>query len=276
MTRSLKIITVPYHLGEFGVGVGAGPLAYEKAHSHGDVLRVEVQSSEDIINDIIEINKTQIEILQPLLASTQHFPVVLSGNCNAVLGSLAAINDLNAGVIWFDAHPDLNTPETSLTGYLDGMPLATALQLGLKEVADQIGTPKLKPANLLLVGTRDVDPGEALEIEQNNIGIVYAATVHNAPDSLVSALRSVLAEVDRVYVHIDLDVFDAALVPGTPYRVPGGLTLDQVSGALRMINEQVEIAVVGISYFDPTLDENNQTLQLLLNLLNELWTVVKW
>ncbi len=261
MYDNLTLVTVPYHLGVFGDGIGAGPLVVEKVCETIPV-RTDVTGSQ--IADIIAVNREQALVLRRELSDTNKRIVVVSGNCNAVLGTLCALNNADTAVIWFDAHPDLNTRDTSQTGYLDGKPLAAALQIGLPELAVGVGAPALRPDKLLLVSARDIDPGEAAVIAENHISVI---DVQAKPRSLQTELEQLVDLAEQAYVHIDLDVFAPELVPGTPYQVPAGLDLEHVSLDLEQIVRVIDIPIVGITYYDPALDSEEQTLVHLMKLL---------
>lgn len=270
--RKVKLFTVPYHLGEFAVGVGAGPKVVSERLTSYHFDQVSVPEGGPVLERIARINRAQAAAVRPVIEAGD-LPVVISGNCNAVLGALAAIDDPDAGVIWFDAHPDLNTPETSLTGYLDGMPLATALHLGQPGLSQQVGAPRLKSEKLLLIGARDIDSGEANAIETHAISVLEALTVHEDQSRIAASVQQLAQNSGKVYVHLDLDVFSPELVPGTPYPVAGGLTWGQIEAALDLINQHLQIDAVGITYFDPYLDSDGSTLQLVRTIIE---AIIEW
>jgi arginase len=151
--------------------------------------------------------------------------VFVAGSCDLAIATLPALAAAHPGlrVAWFDAHPDFNTPQSSMSNFLGGMPLAAAC--GVWDAHPPDGT--LDPEHVHLVGIRDVDPGEAQLLE--------AHRVHEGPESIPPA---------PVYVHLDLDVLDPTLMPA-PYAVPGGWSWAQLDEALAALPEVVGIEVTG-------------------------------
>lgn len=165
-------------------------------------------------------------------------PVVLSGDCIAALGTVAGLQHagIDPAIVWLDAHGDVQTLETTASGYLGGLPLRLlagyrpaliATRLGLRPVAEQ---------RVLLAGARDLDPPEAAYLE----------------DALIS--RAEVADLDAaalpggsLYVHLDLDVIDPSAVPGLRYPAPGGPGCAEVAAALRMLLATGRVAAVGIA-----------------------------
>lgn len=167
--------------------------------------------------------------------------VVLGGDHSVAAGSLAgvAMTAERVGVLWFDAHADLNSPETSPSGHLHGMPLAAALGEGPRELVD-IGRPgpHLAPADVCLLGTRSLDPGEREAIERFGLWMLTMEEWTDAGllDGLNAALAYLAARgVDAVHVSFDLDVLDPSVLPGTGVPVPGGLTYREASRILRRL-----------------------------------------
>lgn len=148
--------------------------------------------------------------------------VFVAGHCNLAIGTLPALAQAHPGlrVAWFDAHPDLNTPATSASGFLGGMPLAAAC--GLWDSGLEAG---VDPARVHLVGARDIDPGEQEHIER------FAINVGPPTEG-------------PVFVHLDLDVLDPSLMPAA-FGVDGGWTWEQLGEALAALPDVVGIEVTG-------------------------------
>ncbi len=154
-------------------------------------------------------------------------PLTAMGRCATALATLPVIGRLRpqAKVVWFDAHGDCNTPETSMTGYLGGLVLTGAA--GLWDTGLGAG---LDLANVVLVGARDIDPAEKLLIASGRPRLVEASK------DLPQKLDDVLGD-SPVYVHLDCDVLEPGIVP-TEYRVPGGLTLAQLTAAFSVLAQR--------------------------------------
>ena len=176
-------------------------------------------------------------------AETGALPVILCGSCcTASVGAVAGLGGDGTGIVWMDAHPDLNTPETSGSGLLDGMALATALGECWTHMAGQVaGLRAASAANVCLFGARDIDPGEARFIAAHgipNVGSAEQATRH-------------LAASDRVYVHLDMDVHDALALRTNSFAIAGGPSAETVRGALVEIARALPLGALSITGLDP-------------------------
>lgn len=166
---------------------------------------------------------------------------VLGGDHALGFGSLAGVARASnrPGVLWIDSHPDLNTPASSPSGHVHGMPLAASCGIGPEEVTRLAGPhPRLDPENVCLLGVHDIDAGEGDLIREHGI---WTLTMEAWTDAgIVPGLEAALDHlerrgVDAVHLSFDLDVLDPAIMPGTGTRVPGGLTLREASQALRRL-----------------------------------------
>src|SRR5262249_19886505 len=148
-------------------------------------------------------------------------PLVLSGNCNAAVGVLAGLQPTRPAVVWFDAHGDYNTPETTVSGFLDGMALAIATGRCWRSLASTV--PGFEPSGedqVALVGARDVDAGEAEILEKSAVRRIRVAEVRSAgvEAAFGPALAALESRSDSIYLHLDLDVLDPDEAPANPYR----------------------------------------------------------
>ncbi|MEJ2284871.1 MAG: arginase family protein [Desulfobacterales bacterium] len=186
----IQIIKVPYDCGYKEQRQGLGPDRFQRhkidrmleADGHQvAILQIESQSDFPIeIMTAFELNRLLADEVRRAIEK-DIFPVVLSGNCNSCLGTIAGIGPDNLGVVWFDAHGEFNTPETTLSGFLDGMPIAIATGRCWKSVAGTIpGFHPLAEKNLILIGARDLDEEEQRQLEQSEIAVVRTATAEKA------------------------------------------------------------------------------------------------
>jgi arginase len=180
--------------------------------------------------------------------ATGAFPLVVAGNCNSCLGTLPALRPSGLGIVWFDAHGDFHTPETSISGNLDGM----ALGFATGQFVDESRT--------MLVGVRDLEAGEKQRVAASRMRVIPAA---DWSDGFVSKN---LPPAERVYVHIDMDVIDAAINPGVNFRGAGGLSFNQVETALRTVAGRYPIAAAALTNYNPTRDVDWKTRDLGLRL----------
>ena len=190
-------------------------------------------------------------------------PLVLSGNCNtSSVGALAGLGTQDVGVVWFDAHADFDTPETTASGFLDGMGLSIAVGGCWRVMAETIpGFRPIPEANVMHVGARGLDPPERERLERSGLTVVEAGLVEEREDALREALDALRGRARGVYVHLDLDVLDPDLVaPANGFARPGGMTTEQVVGALRIIRSRFVLAAAGIASYDPACDEDGRVL----------------
>lgn len=165
-------------------------------------------------------------------------PVVVSGDCTTSLGTVAGLQQagLDPGIVWLDAHGDVQTLETTTSGYLGGLPLRLLVGYRPKLIASWIGLRPVPERRVLLVGARDLDPPEAAYLER--------AQIHRAA---VTGLETAQLPDGPLYVHLDLDVIDSGDLPGLRYPAPGGPGPAQVAGALRRLLATGRVAAVGIA-----------------------------
>jgi len=185
-------------------------------------------------------------------------PLVLGGDCLLTsLGAVAGIhqNGEQPGIVWFDAHGDFNTPETSPSGLLAGMPLAILAGRGELALAKEIGVQAAIPEwHILLAGVRSLDPGESAALENS------ALTRWSAQDLRLagaSELGREMGDWPPVYLHVDLDVLDPSLMPAVTYPEPGGLALETLQAAIEVIAASAQIAALSITSFNPQRDEHD-------------------
>lgn len=163
--------------------------------------------------------------------------VVVSGDCTTSLGVVAGLQraGTDAALVWFDAHGDLQTPETSASGYLGGMPVRQLLGGADRTVADRIGLRAVREQDVVLVDARDLDPPEA--------EFLAGSAVRRVP---VDRVAEVLP-AGPVYLHLDLDVVDPRDVPGLLFPAPHGPRLPAVAAAVRTVLTSCAVAAVGLA-----------------------------
>lgn len=198
-------------------------------------------------------------------ATTQKsFPLVFSGNCNSCLGTLAGIDLAQIGIVWFDGHGDFNTPETTVSGFLDGMGIAMATGRCWRTMANRIpGFHPVTEENIVLVGAREFDPEEIESYKRSDITIVGAESVrqNGIRAALEPALATLLTRVQKIYLHIDLDVLDPQEAMANGFAPPDGLFVDHVEEAILMLKERFTICAGAIASYDPKYDGEGKTFR---------------
>lgn len=276
---NIRLILVPYHLGKARIGMGLGPERILKA---GLIERLRLKGYPVEVEEVIVgglpvfDERTAIGLVNRALAGAVrhahengYLPIILAGNCNSALGTIAGLNPKPIGVIWVDAHGDFNTPENSPTGYFDGMPLAAATGLCYPEVLALSGGQVITGQEVLHLGGRDFDPGERELMVTHQVNVITADCLHEVGvDGIVSAGLDRLRKRSRsLYLHLDLDVLETAEAHANQYRTPGGLKVSMVEEIIRKAAEQATIKAVSISSYHPVYDKDGRAVQAAVNLL---------
>ncbi len=284
--RFVEIIGVPVDLGAGRRGVDMGPSAIRIADLEPrlEQLGHKVLDSGDVDVMIPETQKVgagKLRYKAPVLAASDELrkmvekslaegrlPLVLGGDHSIAIGSVAGSTNHFArqgdtlGLIWFDAHGDANTPDTTPSGNIHGMSLAVCLGQGDPDLVN-LGerAPKVLPRNTVLIGIRDLDPGERDILKKSGV------TVYTMRDLDERGMRDVVDEAIRlasdgtagVHVSIDLDVVDPEDAPGTGTPVWGGITYREAHLAMEMLSDRAQIATVDLVEVNPVLDSQNMT-----------------
>ena len=284
--RSIDVIGVPVDLGAGRRGVDMGPSAIRIADLEPrlEQLGHKVQDVGDLdvmIPETQKVGEGKLRYKTPILAACQtlcqtvekslekgRMPLVLGGDHSIAIGSVAGSTNFFArqgealGLIWFDAHGDANTPETTPSGNIHGMSLAVALGLGDSDLV-QLGarSPKVLARNTVLIGIRDLDPGERETLKKSGV------TVYTMRDLDERGMRDVVDEAIRlasdgtagVHLSFDLDVVDPEDAPGTGTPVWGGITYREAHLAMEMLADRAQIVAIDLVEVNPVLDTQNMT-----------------
>jgi len=187
--------------------------------------------------------KTAFELYRALAARIREandFPVVLSGNCGAAIGAAAGVGTERLAVLWFDAHGDYNTPDTSDSGFLDGMCLSVLTGRCFMNIAKTIpGFAPVPPSRTIHIGSRHYSPGEREALVADGVRMTPQF------DGI---------DADRILVHVDLDVIDPQFGRANHYAVGGGLSPDEVLHVIALARERFTIAALVLASYDPSCD----------------------
>jgi arginase len=284
--RSIEIIGIPVDLGAGRRGVDMGPSAIRIAdleprleslgHKVSDFGDIDV-----VIPETQKVGAGKLRYKAPILAACDSLrkeverslgegklPLVLGGDHSIAIGSVSGTSNHfakqgeNIGLIWFDAHGDANTPETTPSGNIHGMSLAVLLGLGDPDLVNLGGrSPKVLPSNTVLIGCRDLDSGERTTLKK------MGTTVYTMRDIDERGMRDVvdeaiaLASNDTAGIHLsfDLDVVDPEDAPGTGTPVWGGITYREAHLAMEMLADRAQIVAVDLVEVNPVLDSQNMT-----------------
>src|SRR5918998_87346 len=269
----IRIIAVPYDSGHPGLRMGAGPEHLldnglgEALRSEGRVLSVTTVRHEKEpaaeVATAFELHGLVSNQVRRALADGE-VPLVLSGNCNTSVGTIAGADSEGMGVVWFDAHGEFNTPETTTTGFIDGMGLAIAVGHCWKAMARGVpGFSAVPEENVVMAGVREMDPAERGRLDASGVTVVGAEVIEKQGlRALAAALNELKTRVGRVYVHLDLDVLDAGKVgKANEFAAEGGPDAEELEAALGMVRESFEVAAAGIASYDPAFDADGRILR---------------
>ncbi|HEX3130685.1 MAG TPA: arginase family protein [Thermoanaerobaculia bacterium] len=273
----LTIIQAPYDSGHYGARMGGGPLhlvekglldALEQAGHPAELAPVRLEGFLTEVTSAPLLHRAVAERVAAARAEGR-LPVVLSGNCNtAAVGALSGIGP--AAVVWMDAHGDLNTPETSPSGFFDGMALALATGRSWRTLSSKVpGFQALDERNLIHLGARDWDLGELNLVATSPLTRLDMETVRDQGirAALGRALDGIARRVDQVYLHYDLDVLDPSELTANEFSCPGGLTVEEALEVARTAGSHLRIAAVGITAYDPSRDPEERGLRIVSAIL---------
>ncbi len=203
-------------------------------------------------------------------------PLVLGGDHAVALGSVAgAVRHApgrRTGVLWIDAHADLNTPATSPSGNVHGMPLALLLGHGDERLRAATGIQPLRTEDVVLLGLRSVDPEERRFIREHGVTALTMSDVdRNGIAEVTRAALAALAHVDTLHVSFDADVLDPSVAPGVGTPVPGGLGYREAHLLMELLHESRRVSSVDLVEVNPILDQSNRTARVVVELAASLF-----
>ena len=268
----LSIILAPYDSGLYHAGCGQGP---DAIIAGGLVDELTLRGHAVVVEDIGEVGDAQkreiatgfavcraVAAKVDLARDDERFPIVLAGNCLTAAGAVAG--DAADSIIWIDQHGDLNTPETSAYGFLDGMALATTLGLCWRPMTSAIpGFQAIEPSRCMLVDARDLDPDEKRLLDTLPIIRTQCA------DALDTIGKLKAAGAVRAHLHLDLDVLDPDVLQVNRYTKSGGPNPDQLRQLVCGLARSIPIAGVTLSAYDPAFDAKGEVPPVVGQLLGD-------
>ncbi|HWR39087.1 MAG TPA: arginase [Patescibacteria group bacterium] len=289
---SISLIGVPLDLGAGRRGVDMGPSAIRYAniterlinlgHQVHDVGDIAVQrdtprhSPDTRLHYLDEIERVNYELCQTVAEQIElnRFPLVLGGDHSIAIGTFAGLlrHKKRPGVIWFDAHSDINTPESTPSGNIHGMPVAVAMGLGEQRLTTICNGARLRPEHFVQIGVRDLDPGEKKLLRELGITVftMHEVDLLGMRQVMEEAIRIAGNGTDHVHVSFDMDAVDPLYAPGVGTPVVGGLTYRESHLAMEMLSSS---GIVGSAEFvevNTVLDHSNQTGKMAVALIGSL------
>ncbi|TMU83794.1 arginase [Bacillus sp. BHET2] len=295
MKKNISIIGVPMDLGQMRRGVDMGPSAIRYAgiverledlgYDIKDLGDIEIGQAERIHNNpdtnlrnlkaVAEASERLAGKVNDVIGSGD-FPLIFGGDHSIAIGTLAGVSPHyeNLGVIWYDAHGDLNTGDTSPSGNIHGMPLAVSLGIGHEELTN-IGqdTPKIKPENIVIIGARSLDEGERELIKEKGIKVYTMHEIDRLGMTKVmeESIDYLKDRTDGVHLSLDLDGLDPSDAPGVGTPVLGGISYRESHLAMEMLEESGMITSAEFVEVNPILDEKNKTATVAVALMGSLF-----
>ena len=289
MPQKIRIIGVPMDLGASRRGVDMGPSALRVAglqarikqlgHQVEDIGNISVKQPEEMsygekrakyLAEIADACKDLGGIVEKSLEESA-MPVVLGGDHSIAAGTLSGVaahfkkKEKRLGLIWLDAHGDINTPESSPSGNVHGMPLAAAMGYGAVELVELQGfKPKVEAQNISLVGIRDLDSHEKKLAKKSGVHVFTMRDIdeRGMREVMSDALKYAMDDTDGISVSLDMDFVDPSDAPGVGTPVRGGATYREAHLAMEMIADTEAMASLEIVEINPVIDEHNRTALL--------------
>jgi arginase len=285
--RSVAVVGASLDLGAGRRGVDMGPSAIRYAGLEARLAEigcttVDRGNVEAAIAEAVPVGNERVRFLREIAETTgqiadlvqralvdEHVPLVLGGDHSVALGTLAGLARVHGpgGVLWIDAHGDLNRPETSPTGNVHGMVLAAALGLAGEEFADGVwGFPAVERA--ALAGVRQLDPGERRLLQELDVRVFTMSDIDRVgvEQSILQALEHV-AGAGFVHVSLDMDALDPEIAPGVGTPVKGGLSYREAHLAMELVSESGFAGSLEVVEVNPILDRENATAELAVELV---------
>jgi arginase len=286
MAQKIRILGVPMDLGQSRRGVDMGPSALRVAglqarlkqlgYSVEDIGNISVKQPEEqhygdkhakYLTEIAETCQGLAETVERTL-SEEMMPLILGGDHSIAAGSVAGVSSFfrkqskRIGLIWLDAHGDVNTPETSPSGNVHGMPLASVMGYGASELTELSGfKPKVEPQNIAMVGIRNLDAKERQLVKKSGVHVFTMRDIdeRGMRDVMAEALRFASDDTNGIAVSLDMDFLDPTEAPGVGTPVRGGVTYREAHLALEMIADSRALASFELVEINPVVDLHNKT-----------------
>ncbi len=290
----IALIGAPLDLGAGRRGVDMGPSAIRVAElqqrlgrlsylveDRGNVEVVQAESRDAgnpharYLPEIAETCRRLAAIVEKA-AADGHFPLVLGGDHSLAVGSVSGVSrhyrkqKQPIGLIWIDAHADMNTPESSMSGNIHGMPLACIIGRGPKELTHIFNyAPKVSPKNTVILALRDVDQLERQMVRESGVHIFTMRDIdeRGLKPVMMDALRFATEGTAGFHLSFDMDSVDPQQAPGVGTPVPGGLTFREAHLAMEMAGDSGLMLALDVVEVNPVLDIANRTADLAVQLV---------
>lgn len=289
--KDIRIIGVPIDLGQNQRGVDMGPSAIRyaglsarlravgrKLHDEGNLYvpvrdSLPCESCDEFRDSIQRVCLAAYDAAAEAVELGE-IPLFLGGDHSLSLGTIGGVtSEEPVGVIWVDAHADSNTPETSPSGNIHGMPVATLLGEGFPELVD-VGRPgaKLSARDIVMIGLRDLDGGEKKWLKQKGIRVYTMRDLDERGMAVVAReALDYLGGHHRLHLSLDMDALDPGVAPGVGTPVPGGLSYREAQLLMEIVADSEKLASADIVEINPILDQRNHSAEIVVELVASLF-----
>ena len=260
MRRVNRYFIVPYDSGHRAKRMGAGPLRLAlELGVEAEAIETDMTLPREISTAFELYGKLSQAVYECVAAGD--FPIVFSGNCGAVNGLAAGVGVEQLAVLWFDAHGEFMTPETTTSGFLDGMPLSVLTGRCFKRLAATIPWfAPLPPSRTMLVGSRAYSPGERDELLHGGVALLEPSSL--TEPNVDRWLNGMSAGASRLVVHVDLDVLDPKHGRANEYAEEGGLSPEDILRVIDLARRRFEIVALELASYDPACDEDGRVARI--------------
>lgn len=291
--QDIQLIGVPMDLGQDRRGVDMGPYALRYAglakrlktlgyqvtdRGNLNVPGPEEESSEDMagLRHLALVSRVNRQLAEHCAAVVRAgaMPLTLGGDHSVAAGSVAGVRSTGRiGLLWIDAHADFNTPATSPSSNLHGMPLGAIVGQEPAALAPYLDEGRLEPEDVVILGLRSVDPGERMLLRRQKIRVFTMREIDEL--GMANVMGKVLEHfnqrhIERLHVSFDPDALDPVIAPGVGTPVPGGLFYREAHLAMEILADDGRIGSIDIVEINPILDDRNQTASICVDLLASL------
>ena len=276
----IRLLVVPYEGGADRMGVGRGPERLLEAGAEEALASQRAQVRREVI-ELREHRRDEsgaseagagFELIQQVASSVRQaiedgaFPVLLSGSCFAGVGMVSGLAEKSPGVVWFDAHGDFNTPDSTIDGYFDGMGVAILTGSAWPTLVEKVGATAIAESAVVLAGARDLDPLEQERLESSAVRHLPPSEI-GAGDALVEAVDGMDPAPSGLYLHVDLDVLDSEEAKVNIYSAPDGLSAAELEAQVASLLDTLPVRAVSLTAYDPEVDPEGRVPPIALRLL---------
>lgn len=272
----------------FGVGDTGLIKSLDYLNNHSGRLHIhiipEIEKKEDNLPNLKNLNSvtatcSSIASYAYQVLENQETPLFIAGDHSSAMGSVSASSvymsetyGKDTGLIWIDAHPDINTNTTTATGNIHGMPVAALLGKGEERLTQFLTErPKLKPGNIVMLGLRDIDPPEQVTLDTLGIRYyTYAAICQRGLAACLEESIAYLSHLPAVHISFDIDSMNPKLMPGVSVPVSGGFTREEVHGMFDRLIPALPVISYDIVEFNMVHDKENKTADFVAELASKI------